>query len=872
LWRYIPLAAILFLALGLRLWNIGQNGYGNSYYAAAVRSMLQGPTNFFFGSFDPAGFITVDKPPVAIWVQAVSALVFGYSERSLLVPQAVMGTLSVLLIYLLVRRVASPGAGLLAALVLAITPISVAVDRDNLPDTALVLVLLLAAWALSRALETGRLRPLLVSAALVGLAFNVKMLAAFVVLPTFYLVYLLAAPGGWWRRIGRLSVATIVLAAVSLSWVAAVELTPPDHRPYIGGSTTNSALELAVGYNGLGRIFGGQGNFRRGGPRPDGPGQGANRPARDRNAGAPAQQPGPNRDDRGGPPPDGNSPPPGAPPGPAPDANGAPPPFAANGTGGRFSPEGRSRDQAGRAMNAVALVAQAQSSQALAAGPLPYLLRVAELARPSSPRRGGGPGGPGFGFGPGGGPPGGPGFGLPPGRGPDGPRGRGGFGGEPGVLRFAGPSLAGQITWLVPLALVAVVAAVRFRWPASASPAGIAVFLWAGWLVTHWVVFSWASGIFHEYYTTVMGPALAALVGIGVASLWRQWFHGGSRGFLLPVALILTAAWQVYIILADYGPAAPEPGKELDLAHRAMEEMSQRPWLLPTVLAGALVAVAGMFGLRWFTRYRWLSVCAKVTAAIGVAALLVGPASWSLATLGQPGNAVMPVAPEPRVSSNRPGRGPGMFGPPGMAPGSDSKLIDFLRANRRNERFLVIGPSAMAVAPIIIATGEPAASLGGFMGRDPVVTKDEFVRMVEEGQVRFVFAGGFGGLPGRGPGGGAMRPADGGPPQGPSGPPDGDGMQPPPGPGMQPPAGGPPPGPGGPGDSPNAEIMTWVREHGKEVDAALLRTNTSPEGRGGRPGGRGRGGPGGPGERLYDCRPEMGLIDPSAHSSSSPRD
>jgi 4-amino-4-deoxy-L-arabinose transferase-like glycosyltransferase len=219
------LVGIILLAAGLRLMWLDQNGYGNSYDSAAVRSMLASVKNFFFGSFDPIGVVTVDKPPVAIWIQAISTKVLGFSGFSLLLPQALMGVASVWLIYHLVRRVFGGGDGLLASLILAIAPIGVAMDRDKLPDPALVLVLLLAAWALTRAAGTGRLRTLLLSTALVGIGFQVKMLAAFVVLPTFYLVYMLAAPVGWRTRFAHLTAATGVLVASSLAWPIAVEMT-----------------------------------------------------------------------------------------------------------------------------------------------------------------------------------------------------------------------------------------------------------------------------------------------------------------------------------------------------------------------------------------------------------------------------------------------------------------------------------------------------------------------------------------------------------------------------------------------------------------------------------------------------------------------
>ncbi|QEH37394.1 hypothetical protein OJF2_59850 [Aquisphaera giovannonii] len=266
-------AAVLLVAAGIRLWGLEKNGYGNPYYAAAARSMLVNPTNFFFASFDPGGFVTVDKPPLALWIQAASAGLFGYGGTSLIVPQAIMGASTVLAVGLLVRRAGGDAAGLIAGLVLALFPISVAIDRDNMPDTILVLLQVLAAGAAFRAIETGKGRWLVASMALIGLGFNAKMLAAFVVLPTFYLAYLLFAPGSPIERAKQLALASCVLVVVALSWTVAVDLTPASRRPYMGGSTNNSALGLALGYNGLGRVFGGMGNMGPGGggPPPGGP-------------------------------------------------------------------------------------------------------------------------------------------------------------------------------------------------------------------------------------------------------------------------------------------------------------------------------------------------------------------------------------------------------------------------------------------------------------------------------------------------------------------------------------------------------------------------------------------------------------------------
>src|SRR4051812_1876366 len=265
-WHGLSLAAVLILSAFLNLFRLTSEGYGNAYYAAAVKNMLTSWHNFFFVSFD-AGFVSVDKPPLGLWIQAASAKLFGFNSLSLLLPQALAGVLSVALLYYLVRRAFGPVAGLVAALVLAVTPVAVGVERTNNADGLLVLTVLVAAWAVIRATETGRLRWLLVGAVVVGLGFNIKMLEAYLVLPALYLLYLLASPVSWWRRFVHLGIATAVLLGVSLSWAVVVDLTPADQRPYVGSSSNNSALDLAFGYNGATRLLG------RGEGRPGGEGQ-----------------------------------------------------------------------------------------------------------------------------------------------------------------------------------------------------------------------------------------------------------------------------------------------------------------------------------------------------------------------------------------------------------------------------------------------------------------------------------------------------------------------------------------------------------------------------------------------------------------------
>lgn len=250
----LALGAILLTALVLRLWGLEQNGWGAEYYTAAVRSMSLSLHNFFYNAFDPAGFISLDKPPGALWPQVASVKLLGFRPLSVLLPQVLEGVASVALLYGLTRRWAGVPTALLAALFLAITPVWVAVNRTNNTDSCLLLVLLLAAGALLKAAGKGSRGWLCGALALVGLAFNVKMLAAFMALPAFVLVYALGAPLSRRRRLGDLTLAGGVLLACCLPWVLAVELTPAPQRPYVGSSSDNSLLELIVGHNALGRF------------------------------------------------------------------------------------------------------------------------------------------------------------------------------------------------------------------------------------------------------------------------------------------------------------------------------------------------------------------------------------------------------------------------------------------------------------------------------------------------------------------------------------------------------------------------------------------------------------------------------------------
>ena len=264
-WHVVAVGGVLALAAVLDLYRLSQNGWANTYYSAAVRSMLESPRNFFFVSFDPGGLVSVDKPPLALWVQAASAKLFGFSTLSLLVPEAIAGVAAVGILYLLVARVFGRVAGVVAALTLAVSPVSVSVSRDNNPDALLALLLVAAAYVGLRAVQSGRLRTLLLAAVLVGLAFNTKMLAAAIVVPALAAAYLAFSPHLLGRKLWHGAIATAVLVAVSGAWIAAVELTPAADRPYVGSTTDNSALSLALGYNGLGRVTGQEGGTSTGG-------------------------------------------------------------------------------------------------------------------------------------------------------------------------------------------------------------------------------------------------------------------------------------------------------------------------------------------------------------------------------------------------------------------------------------------------------------------------------------------------------------------------------------------------------------------------------------------------------------------------------
>lgn len=279
-WVWPALAALLAATAALYLCGLGSSGWANQYYAAAAQAGTQDWKAWLFGSFDPGNAITVDKPPAALWVMALSGRLFGFSPFTMLLPQALMGVASVAVLFAAVRRVGGPGAGLIAGAALAVTPVAASMFRYNNPDALLVLLLVVAAYLMVRATGDGRTRWVVLAGVVLGVAFLTKMLQAFLVVPGLALAFLVAAPVGLGQRVRRLVAGACAMVATAGSFLALVSLWPPDLRPYIGGSTDNSLLQLALGYNGIQRVMGGEGAGPGGPGGPPGgpgrPGDGAN--------------------------------------------------------------------------------------------------------------------------------------------------------------------------------------------------------------------------------------------------------------------------------------------------------------------------------------------------------------------------------------------------------------------------------------------------------------------------------------------------------------------------------------------------------------------------------------------------------------------
>ncbi len=631
LWQKLALMVLLLISIFVHFYRLGQNGFGNLFYAAGVRSMADNLHNFFFVSYDPGGFVSVDKPPLGFWLQALSVKLFGFTPFSIFFPQALAGVLSVLVLFYLVRRHFGVTAGLLAALALALSPLSVATDRNNTIDSTLALTLLLGTWAVLLAAETGKWRWLLLSAVLVGIGFNIKMAEAYLVVPAFGLLYLLAAPRSLWIRLTQLSLALLLLLTISLSWATVVDLIPASQRPYVGSSQNNSEISLAFGYNGLDRVLGNLG-FNRG------------------------------------------------------------------------------THDTSSATRQTSVTPPDQNTSPDKAAP-----SASETHNPASSEQ----------------------------------HSHGGWGlfgtGAPGPLRLLNEPLGGQIAWLLPMALLGILALAWQRRPRFRDDRQQqALLLWGVWLLTTVVFFSSIPGFFHQYYMVTFVPAICALFGIGLVVMWHDYQRPGWRGWLLPLALLLTACEQVHIIHSNPAWGA---------------------WLIPLIaipcaLAALTLSVARLLAqldlhktrlfahlisteppvpahlecreTRLFAHLEHHTIYSRVLGpalTLGLVALLLTPAIWS----------VMPAL--QKINEHAPSAGParqddfGHFDNFGDA--RTASLVHYLLAHQGNAKFLLATPSSMSANAIILATNQPVMALGGFAGRDPILDTTQLATLVTNGTVRF---------------------------------------------------------------------------------------------------------------------------------------
>ncbi|MGY1699291.1 ArnT family glycosyltransferase [Geodermatophilus sp. SYSU D00766] len=589
-WVRPALLGLLAATGVLYLWDLSASGWANAFYAAAAQAGSQSWEAFFYGSSDAANSITVDKPPASLWVMALSVRLFGLSSWSLLVPQALMGVATVGLLYLAVRRVSGPGAGLVAGAVFALTPVAALMFRFDDPDALLVLLMTAAAYVLTRSLERASTGGLVGVGVLLGFAFLTKTLQAVLVVPGFALVWLVAAPTTLRRRVLQLLGAGVAMVVAGGWWVAVVELVPESWRPYVGGSQTNSVWELIWGYNGLGRLTG-----------------------------------------------------------------------------------------------------EETGSVGGAAG-----------------------------------------------------------WGETGLGRLFGAEVGGQVAWLLPAALVLLAAGLAAvgRAPRT-DPRRAALLTWGTWLGVTGLTFSLMAGIFHAYYTVALAPAIAALVAVGGALVWRRRDRVAAR-LVLAVTTAGTALWA-WVLL----------GRSADFL----------PWLRWSVLAAGLVAALGLLAVDRLGR----AVVAGVLA-VGLLAGVAGPAAYAVQTAATPQTGSIPSA-GPAVAGAGFGGGPGGGAPfrggqppaggpaalPGAAPQGtvtrgpgggmggllgaadvSEETVTALTADADGYTWIAAAVGSNTAAGYQLATGLPVMAVGGFNGSDPSPTLEQFQQYVADDEIHWFVGGGTG--------------------------------------------------------------------------------------------------------------------------------
>jgi 4-amino-4-deoxy-L-arabinose transferase-like glycosyltransferase len=574
-WVRPALFALLAATAVLYLWGLGSSGWANDYYAAAAQAGTQDWKAWLFGSHDAGNAITVDKPPASLWLMALSGRIFGFSAFSMLLPQALMGVGAVGVLFAAVRRCSGPAAGLIAGAVLALTPVAALMFRFNNPDALLVLLLVVAAYCMVRAIETASTRWMMLTGCVIGFAFLTKLLQAFLVVPGLALAFLVAAPVGMWKRVGTLAIGGIAMV-VSAGWyLALVDLWPAGSRPYIGGSSDNSLLQLTLGYNGLDRVLGGGDGRPSGGP-PGGPGGGAG-------------------------------------------------------------------------------------------GHMPF------------------------------------------------------FGGEPGIGRLFGQSMGTEASWLLPAALIGLLAGLWFT-RRTVRTAGVraSLLMWGGWLVVTGAVFSFMDGIIHPYYTVALAPAIAALVGISVRELWRGKEFLASR-IVLAAMSAGTGVWAFILLdrTPDWWPALR--------------------WvvLIGSIIVAAILA-AGAHRLGRFT---------AVLATGAILFAVLGPAAYSIETVANShSSGPMAVAGPSRYTQMSTGGqgpgGPGGFG--GRGGVADNPTLDNL-VDGADNRWAAATVGSMGASSLELKTGASVMAIGGFTGADNSPTLEQFQAYVADHEVRYFISGGHDG-------------------------------------------------------------------------------------------------------------------------------
>ncbi len=645
---HLTLVPILALSAVLDTHRLAQNGYANTFYSAGVKSMLRSWHNFFFASFDPGGLVSIDKPPLAIWLQAASAKLFGFSPLSLLLPETIVSILAIAVLYRILYRRLGIAAALAGALALAVFPSFVAVSRDNGVDPLLILLLILACGAALNAIEDGRWRWLIACAVLIAFAFNTKTLAAYLVVPGIALAYMLCAPGAWLRRALMLSIAGLIMGIGSFLWIAAVELTPASQRPYVGSSTNNTELGLTFDYNGFGRVEGEVG----------GPGQ---VPVAE---GAMVRAPAPTR---------------------------------------RRELRPLTRAQRARldALRRRDAEREARRVKRLTSTYLPS----GHLRNPIV------------------------------------------FGGTTGPLRLFEAKLADQGSWMLPFALIGLLAFALFvltgartgartqmdadiskGTPSPAHPeghtqrahdrqtseqdaseqvrrkSGLALLLvFGGWLLVEVAILDFSNGIVHPYYISAVGPGAAAMIAAGCVAFASFAKRRDWRALLLLGAVAATVAVQASI---------------LDYQHYMR-------WFVPILIVGALVGLLAMTVRRLAVPAMGFLLCL----------LLVAPAWYARTTWLAPVQGTFAAAGPHQAT------GDGGYGINAIDLRFDRNLIRYVAAHRPGTRWSVLTVAAPTAAPMILL-GSPAGALAGYSGTDPALDGSALARLVTSGQARYVALGG----------------------------------------------------------------------------------------------------------------------------------